>query len=485
MPAFSPTVPESMADWFLAQSPGAALSPLTSFPELLEGGMTLQSFSNSLLFDNLDLPWCSPDDDDPLMQYPHTHTHSSQHRNPVAGSPPRRSQIPRGLPFIINGINTPLEQKFFMHFTTTTSRVLTNETNTQNPLLTNILPRSLQDPMIQRAILCLGASHLLSIVPSPESDLMLEKGRLLRHTEHEQIKRIETAHSISKQITKAELDAILSCTMLLCLYEICEGTGDVAWRIRLDVARDLLQNAITDHRAVNTSAEAGPISNNKSLDVNEFLLEFFIYHDILAAVTDQSRRPTLSSSLWTSTRINNQRPYMIGIEDGLFDLVSRVAALRSRDSPESIICEALVLWEELNEWQPATSDPDHKLACSAYISALFVWLYSLINPLNIADEKVREAVKTGMEAMENIQGSGVLAFLLFPTFVLGHASTTSQERQQCTAQFDRLRHFSGLGNVKLARKLVRLSWDAYDNGALDAWDWVHQMEQHGISLPVT
>ena len=373
-----------------------------------------------------------------------------------------------------------------MHFTTTTSKVLTNETDTRNPLLTNILPRSLQDPMIQTAILCLGASHLLSLVPNPESDLKMEKDRLLKHTEHEQIMRIKAAQSISKQIVKSELDAILSCAMLLCLYEISEGTGDVAWRIRLDVARDLLQNAIDNHHVVvNTSAEAGSINNRKSLDVNEFLLEFFIYHDILATVTDQSRRSTLSSSLWTSTGINNQRPYMIGIEDGLFDLVSRVAALRLRDSPESIICEALVLWEELNEWQPATSDPDHKLACSAYISALFVWLYSLINPLNIADDKIREAVKTGMEDMQNIQGSGVLAFLLFPTFVLGHASITSHERQQCTAQFDRLRHFSGLGNVKLARELVKLSWDAYDNGALDAWDWVHQMEQHGISLPVT
>ncbi len=92
-----------------------------------------------------------------------------------------------------------------------------------------------------------------------------------------------------------------------------------------------------------------------------------------------------------------------------------------------------------------------------------------------------------MEDMRQIQGTGVLAFLLFPIFALGFASIQQDERDACTAQFERLMTFSGLGNVKLAHDVVKQSWTEHDGSGSNGWtwDWVQHMENHGISLPVT
>lgn len=398
-------------------------------------------------------------------------------------------QIPRNLPFLINGVNTPAEQQFFIHFTNVTSRVLTISTSSANPLLTTVLPRSLQDTMIQKAILCLGASHLLSLQPQPEQKLQAEKQRLLRDAEALQVSRIAATKRGQVCRTPAEFDAVLSSTMLLCLYEISEGSGDLSWRVRLDVARDIIQDALELSQHEKMQRERPPYVST-DIPIDEFILEFFLYHDILAGVTDRTRLPILKSNAIHSSFSSGQNAFMMGVNDGLFDLVAKVAALHATATINGpcdgrVICEAVVLWDELDNLVPSTDDKDQKMAFSAYISALFVWLYSIVYPDNITDDKIRAAVKRGLDDMQSIRDSGVLAVLLFPTFILGFSSITEQERIKVTSQFDRLQKFSGLGNVKLARDLVLRSWVDYDAQIPKAWDWVQQMELQGISLPVT
>lgn len=401
---------------------------------------------------------------------------SCRKRRNIVGTPEssrRHSRIPRALPYPINGIDTPLDQRFFTHFVNVTSRVLTLRTDKTNPLLITVLPYSLHDPMVQKAILCLGASHIQRLQPNPERQVASGKQKLLHAAENAQVARIATHRREDAQVSSSELEAILCGTLLLCLYEISEGTGDLTWRVRLDAAKDLVENTIN------------PREDTEGIQVDDFLLEFFVYHDILATVTDQSRTPILTPRAVACRRSEPTTAYMIGVDDGLFDLVARVAALRSNDSPTSTVCDALAIWEDLNSWESNTEDPDMKLGYSAYLGALFIWIYSILYPSNITDDKVRQVVKAGLEDMKAITDSGILAFLLFPTFVLGFASITEEERQVCSAQFHRLSKFSGLGNVKLAHDLVKSSWVEYDSGTDNTWDWVDHMARHGISIPVT
>jgi len=405
----------------------------------------------------------------------------------TTGHPPR--EIPRSLPFLINGVNSLTEQKFFAHFTNVTSRVLTISSDSNNPLLAIVLPRSLQDPMIQKAVSCLGGSHLVNLQPDAESHLLTEKRRLLKDAETQQAARISALSVLDRRQRAVEFETVLTSTLLLCLYEISEGRGDLSWRVRLNTARSLIQDAVQTSSSI-ALATSGTSEDSTTLEVDQFLLDFFLYHDILAGVTDRTTQPILQPAARTVARSNSDDVYMMGIDNGLFDLIAKIAALRTKAMAKgnldaSVVCEALMLWEELDAWHPGTNDNDQRLAFSAYTSALFVWLYVIIYPNNIADAKVQTAVQCGLSEMKQIQASGVMAFLLFPAFVIGFASVATNEREQASAQFERLSRFSGLGNIRLAHDVVKRSWADYDNGMRSSWDWTRQMEMHGISLPVT
>lgn len=75
--------------------------------------------------------------------------------------------------------------------------------------------------------------------------------------------------------------------------------------------------------------------------------------------------------------------------------------------------------------------------------------------------------------------------MLFPCFFLGVASTVPNDRQEITAEFERLQGWSGLENLKLAHNVVNRLWDAYDSGLARPWDWMMHKDLHGISVPVT
>jgi hypothetical protein len=103
----------------------------------------------------------------------------------------------------------------------------------------------------------------------------------------------------------------------------------------------------------------------------------------------------------------------------------------------------------------------------------------------MSNSKVQSVVKQGIASLCQIKTSGVVAFLLFPAFILGIASVSQEDRGEIEKQFERLARFSGLGNVKLAYEVVRRSWAGHDGGMRRSWDWMEQMEKYGISLPVT
>jgi hypothetical protein len=68
-----------------------------------------------------------------------------------------------------------------------------------NPLLTVDLPRSLQDPLIQRALLCLGGSHLVNQLQPQGHDIpffISEKKRLLQEAERQQAMRLSALKNL-------------------------------------------------------------------------------------------------------------------------------------------------------------------------------------------------------------------------------------------------------------------------------------------------
>lgn len=188
--------------------------------------------------------------------------------------------VPPELPFLIPGLETALHRRLFYHFTHIISRVLTTSNDDSNPMNSILTPLALADPALMQTLLCLSCSHLLKLQPIGMNPHMhVERYRLHQESLRTHTQRVqefkETAAAIGSQSLSQGRDAVFATSLLLCLYEICEGTGGNGWRVHLQVARELLSITSTS-------------------TMNPLLLELFLYHDSLAMVTVPSSAPGIN-----------------------------------------------------------------------------------------------------------------------------------------------------------------------------------------------
>jgi len=416
----------------------------------------------------------------------------------------QRVYIPRELPFLISGVDSNIHKQLFCHFIRVMSQVLTISIGDDNPMNQVVIPLALRDRTIMDTLLCLAASHLLRLHQGQGGEeLKTERSRLHEAVVSTQSYRIQALHS-SSMIANSPVpsippnkvpdkEIIFATSLLLCLYEICEGTGDDEWRIHLDSARKVFTMALQAAEAA--SPEIDPQTSGQSLqrpatDIDPFLIEYFLYHDSLAAVTVQSLPLT---KLKDSADLANHDPTMIGVQDGLSDFITRISILRAQAaaSPHqpdgNVVSKAVLIWEDLANWKPnGCISTERKMIAEFYQWALFIWLFSIVYPDGKEDPKVQDAVQRIAGEMCNIKfGDSVMSCLLFPLFVIGSAAIRAEDREAVSVQFHRLKKWSSLGNIDLTFGVVEKIWADHDSGMPRSWDWVKQLETHGMSLLVT
>lgn len=408
----------------------------------------------------------------------------------------QQSFIPTELPFLISGIDTDIHRRLFCHFTGVMSSLLAITVKDSNPFNSVVIPLALRDRTVMDTILSLAGSHLLKLRPVDWNDeLSNERSRLHDAAVRKQTDRVQTLKQLrlssAPTCTFNDKEAIFATSLLLCLYEICEGTGNDAWRGHLDMARQV----ITGPESPPTSGESHPATELKEhviTGINPFLLEFFLYHDSLATVTVPSL-PTTRTRFRSTADILPQDSYMVGVQDGLSDFVTRISTLRvqadaSHNQPDGdVVCKAVQIWQDLARWKPrAAISSERHLIAKFYQWALFIWLFSIVYPEGKADNKVQSAVRRLADGMCNIKsGEGVMSCLLFPLFIIGSAAIRVQDREAISAQFSRLRAWSSFGNIDLTYDIVKKMWEDHDLGLPKSWDWVKQLEVRGMSFLVT
>ncbi|KAK5728134.1 hypothetical protein LTR17_012142 [Elasticomyces elasticus] len=393
--------------------------------------------------------------------------------------------VPMSLPFLIDGLNTPVRRRLFAHFTQQTAWVLTASDLGYNPFMETYVPQSLHDITLLESLLCLAASHLSRMQASLDREVEVEKKMLLEAAEDRHEMQLGELALEQDDDQTSSRKSLLVSLLLLCVYEISEGAGDICWRIRLDSVRRLLRP--TQALSINLTAD-------------NFLLEFFIYHDALATATAPSSHivPECNEVFWVSLSSSRQSnpTHMIGAYDGLLRMVTKLSNLQDRISSSGqldgmLIGEANDLWVELDQWQPSECDTDlaesggRQSLCQAYKSALFVWLFALMYPDRITSDRLQQAVEHGIGNLCRMQIPGGLSVSLFPAFVLGFACIHAKTREQTSGIFQKLLGFSSFGNVRLAWDMLQRWWADYDSGACKVWNWKRYLESHETSLPLT
>lgn len=420
----------------------------------------------------------------------YTHWTECQHHTNVAIVVMRKFSftIPRGLPFLVDGIETDIDRRFLNHFVYELSQVLTLHDNTSNPFKDILLPMATQHKGLMHSLMALSGSHIIQTEPKDELNE--------RQQHHSDI----AVTILLADITKANQgdrdedgtliveDPTIASTIVQCLLCISEGLTNGEYRAPLEAARLL----ITDRKS-------------KNPEFQQFIWEFFTYHDVSNSMTSLARQPVRNNSaddqyLPDFVFQNATQPrvgVLVGVLDGLYKYLKRITALRDNiRARKDAGLQPVVLYEYLSQavdidaaihnWE-SNQEPQTPrwIAAELFRQCTWVYLYRTIQASK-PNPNLCSAVDSALDYLRLLPPQeSTTCLLLLPLFILGCAAFEPRQRPDLEDGFDNLQAYSNLGNIKPARQIVRRVWEMMDVGDERSWDWETIMADMGIDLLVT
>ncbi|KAL4901569.1 fungal-specific transcription factor domain-containing protein [Aspergillus multicolor] len=406
---------------------------------------------------------------------------------------------------------TTNESRFFCDFATVVPHVFvlappqllgqvdvsTSLESAPESFLSVIIRLSTRDQMVLNSALALGASHWNQCLsaPSQQTDgnnalgtvtvgseserLSVEKVRLAEDAERELSRRVNAyqnnlmqthADARGKLAQQTEAEALVSSYRLLYLYDVSEVAGNGSWRDHLNGARDVLLNLLSSSETVQGTCGEGRRGDEDALPGQHAFAEFFSYHYTLRCVTSH-------------LQANNDTVFQAGslFSQGISSLQSEAETVPSGP----MIVRAVEIWKDLDDWGHDTELPsDYHVLSRAYTTACFMWLFSILYPENINDDRVQAVVGQCLELLSSIETEALRPFLLLPIFVAGVACTRQQDRAVLSVVLGQMQAYHRRGNIELCDRLIRRSWDMYNTGDKRSWDWKRLMAIEGVKMPV-
>lgn len=387
------------------------------------------------------------------------------------------SVVPRGLPFLIDGIETEVDRRFLDHFVYDFSRVLTLINDDSNPFKEILLPMATQHRGLMHSLMCLSGSHLSSRDPQP---VFKERRHYHFDCAVTNLRTHITAHTIDESTGMID-DPTIASTLALCLNTICEGETKGEYRPHMDAARHLLKT-----------------QQSQNPEFRKFLWEFFMYHDVSNSLTALDRRPLLlTEDFVVPGFVQPEAGILLGVLDGLFGYMSKITILRDKVRERKSqgieptvdyrsLSDAVAIDSGIRNWEPAQREGSHDyIAAQLYRQCTWVYLYRTIQPSK-SNEKITTAVDGGLEYLRQLPSdAGTQSILLMPLFLLGCAAFKPEQRPEIRQAFEGLIAYSNLGNIKPAREIVEKVWEMMDAGDESSWDWETIIKNMEYDLLIT
>lgn len=392
------------------------------------------------------------------------------------------SLLPRGLPILIDGIETDVDRRFLDHFVFDFSRVLTLINDDSNPFKEILLPMATQHRGLMHSLMCLSGSHLSARDPEPRF-----KERKHYHFDRaitdlrDSINAAPLAEDAQEPSLLVE-DPIIASTLALCLNTICEGETAGEYRSHMDAARYLLLN-----------------QKPKNEKFRQFIIEFFQYHDVSNSLTSLDRRPV---QLTGDLRLPDFVPHaqagtFLGIFDGLFNYISEITRLRDRIRVRhsegyepavdyQILSEAVTIDSALRIWEPSyTPETPNWYASQLYRQSTWVYLYRTIRPSRPSD-KISQVVDDALRYLDLLpQDAGAYSIMLMPLFLIGCSAFLPRQRDRIKKGFEAMKEYSSLRNIEPALRVVERVWEVMDTKMEESWDWEKIIEEMQMDFLIT
>ncbi|KAF2088528.1 hypothetical protein K490DRAFT_39417 [Saccharata proteae CBS 121410] len=390
-------------------------------------------------------------------------------------------EIPhRDLPILIEGVETDLDRYFLDHFNFNISKVLSLFTDQRNPFKELLLPMAIRHRGLMHSLLCLSGSHLTA----REANEAFEE-RQLHHFECA-IRNLKTDQGMQKQIAGDETalieDPTVAQTLVLCLKSVCAGEVNGSYRPHMDAARHLIQK-----------------QKSPNEEFQNFLVEFFIYHDVANSLTSLDRRSVLMMEDFQLPQfmIQPEAATLLGVVDGLFGYISKIRQLRDRirerrqknlrpNVDYEILSDAQVIDKGLRGWMCVQEQFSPRwIASMLYRQCTWLYLHRTILP-SAPNDSLRQGVDEGLAYLRQLPSdSYTQSILLMPLFLLGCSAFEPEQRPDIRTAFQGLQNYSALGNIKYAKEIVENVWTMMDAGVEESWDWETIIKNKGWDFLVT
>ncbi|OJJ85790.1 Zn(II)2Cys6 transcription factor [Aspergillus glaucus CBS 516.65] len=395
------------------------------------------------------------------------------------------SFIPRGLPILIDGVETEIDRRFLDHFVFGFSRVLTLINDDSNPFKEILLPMATQHRGLMHSLMCLAGSHLSVLDPEP---MLKERKYYHFHRAIRDLKDNITASSKARASSsegESDLlveDPIIASTIALSLNTICEGETNGEYRPHMDAARYLLVT-----------------QRPRNEKFRQFIVEFFQYHDVSNAITSLDRRPAhLNGDLRLPDFVPHAQAGMfLGVFDGLFNYISEVTRLRDRIRQRhqegyepavdyEILSDAVSIDSAIRVWETShIPDTANWYLAQLYRQSTWVYLYRTIRPSRPSD-KIAQVVDDGLAYLDQLpQDAGAYSIVLMPLFLLGCSAFVPHQRERIKNGFDTLKAYSNLRNIDQALLVVQRVWGVMDTNIDESWDWEKIIKDMNMDFLIT
>ncbi|MCJ1310011.1 hypothetical protein MMC25_003672 [Agyrium rufum] len=389
---------------------------------------------------------------------------------------------------LVEGIETETDRRFLQHFVCDLSRVLTMaEQDNANPFQALLLPMAIEHKGLMHSLMALSGSHLTARDPIPENN-----ERHLYHLDAAiRTLQDDITLAINNNNTNGRLlvdDPTVASTIVHCLICICRGSTDGDYRMHMNGARNMLPGRVS-----------------KNPDFQQFIHDFFLYHDVSHSLTSLDHRildlddpaPHDLPKFLIKPAIHPRAGALIGVLDGLFKFISRITLIRddirtrkAANLNPTVTYENLMVSVEIDvgirNWD-SQQEPNTPrwIAAQLYRQCTWVYLYRTLLASRPSD-KICSAVDGGLDYLRLLPtGEPTQCILLLPLFILSCAAFEQRQRPELEKAFDNLQEYSNLGNIKPARQVVHRVWERMDAGDERSWDWEGVMHDMGFDILVT
>jgi hypothetical protein len=418
--------------------------------------------------------------------------------------------IMRPIPFLVDGIETPIERKVFYHYQHVVTDVLLLKT-VRNPFVSTLIPRALsgREGYLVDAMIALSASryqHFLIATgdcgDSAEGG-SLEKLKWKRHgkaiSQHIQmLDNLNGASSLGLSLSTPDARQLLILTMILYEFSICESNPGlrVARQMHLYAARELVRQIYEDDHYDCIEHD----------EFDHFLLELFHFHDVCSSFTGQGRMPcidlhaqtirgftTVSSAVLLAEGVRDEslsarHICLLGLHDGLFKSLARVIDLRRRypqtdtEVPSAeLLFEGLEIEDELRSWHYEYGDRSKTLVAESYRLAVFIILWFAMYPgSSLGEEKIQSTVQEGLSLMSLIGANdNAQTCSLLPLFVFGVSATTVEHRELVGKKIRAYHEWARLANIEECLIFLQQYWNSEADMSASQrkwWDWESELQ---------